>query len=124
MTPRQFIIALAAALGAVAAILFMTPVSATTTGGKDISCGSVWSPDTHDAMYAEFGESMDNAFAHRSDSGNRYAGYAGACSDTRDTRGTWGYVLAGLCVIGLIGGGMVGRDLSKPPTWAEGKPEA
>jgi hypothetical protein len=117
MTPRALIIAGAILSGIVAAIVFNLPVSAVTPGDRDISCGSVWKPSDQDGIDGQFQESVTAALEGRHWQTTGYDGFRAACADARDSRSTWGYVLAGLCVAGLIGGAAVRRSgVTEQPT--------
>lgn len=120
MKPRTFIIAASLALGILALILFNTPVSATTSGGKTVSCGTAWAPDTTAAVRSHFVDTMTNALEGNYGVANSFDGYQQACADSVSTRNTWGWVLAGLGILGLIGGLAV-RRVSLPANRADGQ---
>lgn len=104
---RRFLstVAVLAVVGGI--LLLALPVSAVTGGGKTVSCGTAFEPNTSQAGVDHFGETVGNAFAGRPYASNGFDGYAARCDDAIDTRRGWGYPLGALGILLAVGIGVV-----------------
>lgn len=92
-------VAVLAVLGGI--LLLALPVSATTDGGKSVTCGTAFSPDSTPAERAHISGAFGGPFAS-----NPFDGYAASCDDAISTRRWWGYSVGVAGLLLTIGIGM------------------
>lgn len=83
----------------IGALLGLIPGSVSDT----FSCGSPWVRDTVMTGAADRGAELGSAVLGREST----TSYAALCAGKLDSRGTWGGVLAGLGVLGLLGAAVI-----------------
>lgn len=111
MTPRAFIVTIAALFVVAAGVLLFTGVSATTSAGTQLKCGSVTSP-----AYVP-GQLHSDPLPD----GLGYGPFTTVtavpkdCSDALSTREVWGYGILAIGAIGVLGGAVVRRPKTVTP---------
>jgi hypothetical protein len=107
MDARKFIGIVAALVAVVGAILLFTGVSAATSGGATVSCGSAMKPDTKDAAFKAGVDELRNAMSLDAGYGSLGAssttGYAQACDSAISTRRGWAWGLLGVGAVAFAG---------------------
>lgn len=123
MKPRIVAAAVSLAVAVVALVLLLIPVSATSPGGRDLSCGSgFYSSDL--TANAPGSQTELAAEIERARLDTRYTsllqGYQAACGDALGARRGWGFGLLGLGVLAGVGALVVRRPRasSVPPAAA------
>ncbi|WP_326565059.1 hypothetical protein VSH64_24775 [Amycolatopsis rhabdoformis] len=114
MKPRTFVIVAALAIAIIGVVLMSLNVTARAAGGQSVSCGTGFSKDTSQAEHEKaVGDLTAAMIADQGQpnllgiSGASYSGFEQACDSALSTRRTWGFVLMGVGVLGLLGGIMV-----------------